>query len=156
MASQLLNARERLARCGNRNSEENREVEQAAFDIIFSIFKAFLPDRLANGTIQLPGACRIIFQEVENGRMLSVHAEVNELIRDDHSQMLSSWWVNSVGEVSFFSEHRAVLSGARILAEHIADGWLSEVLTQLEKEHGREAAAALADEFAILLEVPES
>jgi hypothetical protein len=153
MSNQLLNDRNRLMRYGDRDSEANQKIRKAAFNVIFAICKAFLPGHPTDSfRILICGQCRIKIRYMcEPATSLLVEVEMYELFsRDAHHEDICYWHIDAGGEWKNVPQSTS-LPAARVIAEHLANGWLPKVLEELKERRGREAALKLSQELGLPL-----
>jgi hypothetical protein len=145
----------RLIPCGDYDSDSNQKIRKAAFNIVFAITRAFLPNIPTDGFSLLVADCfRIKTRHlIEYKEWFLVEVGMYEYCGVGHDLVeICYWHISDKGEMSINSRTTS-LDAARIVAEHIAHGWLPGVLKELEDKHGHGAAAKLAKELGLPLEI---
>jgi hypothetical protein len=152
MANQLFNDWKRLLRYGDPESETNLKVRAAAFNVVFAISNAFLPDPLTDRiNIFLTGCFRITTSHIIKPKewLITEVGMYKYLGFDGRCEDIYHWWTTDKGDMCFPNNWTTSLDAARIVAEHIANGWLPKVLNALEKQRGRDVAAKLGQELGL-------
>jgi hypothetical protein len=138
MANQLVNDRKRGERYGDENSEANRKIRKAMFNIVFAVCKAFLPNSIREGfRIKISDGCAIETYQYRDSYYVTVQLY----------GVLCKPSLKLTGEIS--KDRMLSLNAARITAERIANGWLPEVLDELKIKRGRKAVLKLSEELGL-------